>query len=69
MCETKLDLLQAISTQDGTELDAHDIAVLACLLRELRDTTQSRRTFAEATRFLQRLARERDSPLLVDNRE
>lgn len=69
MCEKRLDLLQEIGTRDGTELDAHDIAVLACLLREVRDTTSSRRTFAEATRFLQRLAGERGSPLLVDQRQ
>jgi hypothetical protein len=60
MFETKLDLLQAIDTNRGRGLDAHDIAVMVCLLRELRDTTPSRRSFAEATRFLQRLAGERD---------
>lgn len=69
MCETTLDLLQATDTRDGTEFDAHDIAVMACLLRELRDTTLSRRAFAEATRFLRRLTGERESPLLVDNRD
>lgn len=65
MCEINLDLLQETETGRGLEFDAHDIAVLTCLLHELRDTTQSRRSFREATRFLQRLAGERESPRLV----
>lgn len=69
MCETKLDLLQESDTGRGLEFDAHDIAVMTCLLRELRDLTLSRRTFTEATRFLQRMTSERHGPLVVAHRE
>lgn len=65
MCEINLDLLQETDIGRGLEFDAHDIAVLTCLLRELRDMTLSRRSFTESTRFLRRLARERESPRLV----
>lgn len=46
-------------------IDAEDIARIAAMMRELRDLTLSRRTFADATRFLRQFAGERDSPCLV----
>lgn len=48
-----------------TMLDASDVAVLSSLMLELRDLTQSRRTFIEASAFLRRLGAENESPRLV----
>jgi hypothetical protein len=50
---------------DGTMLDARDVAMLSSLIRELRDLTQSRGSFAAATDFLRRIGAETDSPRLV----
>ena len=49
----------------GTMLDARDVAVLSSLIRELRDLTQSRGSFAAASDFLRRLGAETESPRLV----
>ncbi len=48
-----------------TMLDARDIATLSGLMRELRDLTQSRRTFTATSDFLRRLGAESESPRLV----
>lgn len=49
----------------GTMLDARDVVVLSSLIRELRDLTQSRGSFAAASDFLRRLGAETESPRLV----
>jgi hypothetical protein len=49
----------------GTMLDARDVAVLSSLIRELRDLTQSRHSFAAASDFLRRIGAETESPRLV----
>lgn len=48
-----------------TTLDACDMAVLSSLMLELRDITQSRRTFQATSAFLRRLGAETDGPRLV----
>ena len=48
-----------------TMLDSRDVAKLSALMFELRDITQSRRTFAEASQFLLRFGAEREGPRLV----
>ncbi len=48
-----------------TMLDARDTATLSGPMRELRDTTQPRRTFAATSDFLRRLGAESESPRLV----
>ena len=53
------------SREPGTMLDARDVAVLSSLIRELRDLTQSRRSFAAASEVLRRLGAETESPRLV----
>lgn len=55
------------AVNSATHLNADEIARLAAMMRELRDLTQSRRTFADATQFLQQYAGERESPSLVDD--
>jgi hypothetical protein len=55
------------AVNNATRFEAHDVARIAAMMRELRDLTQSRRTFVEATRFLQQYAGERDSPSLARN--
>lgn len=49
----------------GTMLDARDVVVLSSLIKELRDLTQSRGSFAAASEFLRRLGVETESPRLV----
>ena len=67
MQATELDWrLAPDSASSATHLNADEIARLAAMMRELRDLTQSRRTFADATRFLQQYGDERISPFLVD---
>lgn len=46
-------------------LDARDIAMLSALMFELRDITQSRRSFTAASDFLRRFGAETQSPRLV----
>ena len=46
-------------------LDAKDVAVLSTLISELRETTQSRRSFAAASAFLRRFGAETEGPRLV----
>ena len=53
------------SRAPGTMLDARDVAVLSSLIRELRDLTQSRGSFAAASEFLRRIGAETESPRLV----
>lgn len=48
-----------------TMLDARDIATLSALMFELRDVTQSRRTFTTASDFLRRFGAETEGPRLV----
>jgi hypothetical protein len=48
-----------------TTLDASEMAVLSALMLELRDLTQSRRTYTAASMFLRRLGAETESPRLV----
>lgn len=55
----------APSRAPGTMLDARDVAVLSSLIRELRDLTQSRGSFAAASEFLRRIGAETESPRLV----
>lgn len=51
---------------DGAvRFEADDIARIAAMMQELRDLTQSRRTFVDATRFLQQYAGECESPSLA----
>jgi hypothetical protein len=54
-----------VSRPTIVQLPVEDIEQIATLMRELRDTTLSRRTFAAATLFLRRYAGETDSPTLV----
>ena len=49
----------------GQYLSADEVGTLAALMRELRDVTQSRRTFAAASELLQRLTTETYQPNLV----
>ena len=42
----------------GLHLEPEEVVVLACLMHELRDLTNSRRTFTATGRFLQRIANE-----------
>ena len=49
----------------GQYLSADEVGTLAALMRELRELTQSRRTFAAASEFLQRLTAEAYQPNLV----
>ncbi len=46
-------------------LDAREVAILSALMRELRDTTQSRSSFKAASAILRRLGTETESPRLV----
>jgi hypothetical protein len=46
-------------------LDAREVAILSALMRELRDTTQSRSSFRAASAILRRLGAETESPRLV----
>jgi len=46
-------------------LDAQEVATLSMLMRELRDMTQSRRSFSAASAFLRRVGAETESPRLV----
>ncbi len=48
-------------------LPQEDIEQIAALMRELRDITLSRRTFAATTRFLRHYAGETNSPTLVSD--
>ena len=45
----------------GQYLSADEVGALAALMQELRDLTQSRRTFAAASELLDRLTRETGS--------
>ena len=49
----------------GQFLTGDEIGTLAALMQELRDLTQSRRTFAAANDLLARLSIESDHPHLV----
>jgi len=46
-------------------LDAEEVATLSALMEELRDSTQSRRSFCAASTFLRRFGAEVESPRLV----
>jgi hypothetical protein len=46
-------------------LDAQDVATLSALMSELREMTQSRRSFAAASAFLRRFGAESEGPRLV----
>ena len=63
-CESDLTPMTP-SRVPGTMLDARDVVVLSSLIRELRDLTQSRGSFAAASDFLRRLGAETESPRLV----
>lgn len=63
-CEPDLTPM-APARAPGTMLDAREVAVLSSLIRELRDLTQSRGSFAAASDFLRRLGAETQSPRLV----
>jgi hypothetical protein len=63
-CEPDLTPIAPVRAP-GTMLDARDVAVLSTLIRELRDLTQSRGSFAAASDFLRRLGAETESPRLV----
>lgn len=66
MYDCELDLTPLAPQQaPGTMLDARDVVVLSSLIRELRDLTQSRGSFAAASDFLRRLGTETESPRLV----
>jgi hypothetical protein len=66
MYDCELDLTPLAPQQaPGTMLDARDVVVLSSLIRELRDLTQSRGSFAAASDFLRRLGAETESPRLV----
>jgi hypothetical protein len=52
-------------TTSAMFLDADDVAALATLMFELREVTQSRRSFAAASTFLRRFGAENESPRLV----
>ena len=51
----------------GQFLSADEIGTLAALMQELRDLTQSRRTFAAVNELMARLATESDHPHLVQD--
>ena len=63
-CELDLTPLAPLPVP-GTMLDARDVVVLSSLIRELRDLTQSRGSFAAASDFLRRFGAETESPRLV----
>jgi hypothetical protein len=66
MYECEHDLTPSVGPRAaGTTLDARDIDVLSSLIRELRDLTQSRGSFAAASDFLRRIGAETESPRLV----
>jgi hypothetical protein len=67
MYECQYDLTPTVRHRAaGTTLDARDIDVLSSLIRELRDLTQSRGSFAAASDFLRRIGAETESPRLVN---
>ena len=49
----------------GQFLTAEEVGTIAALMQELRDVTQSRRTFVATTDFLARVAAESERPRLV----
>ena len=49
----------------GQYLSADEVGTLAALMQELRDLTQSRRTFTATSELLQRLTNETNQPNLV----
>ena len=52
-------------TFTGQFLSADEVGTLSALMQDLRDLTQSRRTFAAASDLLSRLTTENDHPHLV----
>ena len=54
-------------TFTGQFLSGDEVGKLAALMQELRDLTQSRRTFAAANELLSRLTTESDHPHLVQD--
>lgn len=52
-------------TYGGRYLSAEEVGQLAGLMQELRELTQSRRTFAAANELLSRLTSEAQQPHLV----
>lgn len=52
-------------TYPAMMLNADDVAALSTLMFELREMTQSRRSFAAASTFLRRFGAESEGPRLV----
>lgn len=53
------------SSGNVVRLTAREIETLSSLMRELRELTQSRRSFAAASDFLRRLGAEAEGPRLI----